>query len=79
MRLILELNFGNYIIQMIKTCNSKIWSKFSQKRNNQDRKFLLICGFENFKNFYIRVDILERLFLKIIKNTIQGTFKLIQI
>tara|TARA_Y100001970_G_scaffold291637_1_gene429555 strand:+ start:84 stop:2576 length:2493 start_codon:yes stop_codon:yes gene_type:complete len=39
------------------------------------RKFLLICGFENFKNFYIRVDILERLFLKIIDNTKKGMFK----
>jgi ATP-dependent RNA helicase SUPV3L1/SUV3 len=54
----------------------KFGLNFLKKENNQDRKFLLICGFENFKNFYIRVDILERLFLKIIKNTIQGTFKI---
>jgi len=40
------------------------------------RKFLLICGFENFNNFYIRVDILERLFLKIIENTKEGIFKI---
>ena len=41
-----------------------------------DKKFLLICGFENFNNFYIRVDILERFFLKIIKNTKDGIFKI---
>jgi len=41
-----------------------------------NRKFLLICGFENFNNFYIRVDILERLFLKIIENTKEGVFKI---
>jgi len=46
----------------------------SDKLSN--RKFLLICGFENFKNFYVRVDILERLFLKIIDNTKEGVFKI---
>ena len=34
----------------------------------------MICGFENFDNFYIRVDILERLFLKIIDITKNGMF-----
>ena len=28
---------------------------------------MLICGFEKFDNFYVRIDILERLFLKIIE------------
>jgi ATP-dependent RNA helicase SUPV3L1/SUV3 len=41
-----------------------------------DRKFLLLCGFEKFKNFYIRVDILEKLFLKIIENTKGGKFQI---
>ena len=39
-------------------------------------KFLLICGFENFNTFYVRVDILERLFLKIIESTHDGVFKI---
>ena len=47
--------------------------KDESKKNN---KFLLICGFENFGNFYIRVDILERLFLKIIENTKDNVFKI---
>ena len=42
------------------------------KKNN---KFLLICGFENFGNFYIRVDILERLFIKIIEKSKNNTFE----
>jgi len=42
----------------------------------KNKKFLLICGFENFNKFYIRVDILERLFLKILENTKNGTFKI---
>ena len=45
----------------------------NEKKN---RKFMLICGFENFDKFYVRVDILERLFLKIIENTKAGTFKI---
>ncbi len=31
-----------------------------------ERKFLLLCGFEKFKNFFVRIDILEKLFIKII-------------
>jgi ATP-dependent RNA helicase SUPV3L1/SUV3 len=42
----------------------------------KNNKFLLICGFENFGKFYVRVDILERLFLKIIENTKGNTFKI---
>ena len=38
-------------------------------KHKKNKKFLLICGFENFDKFYIRVDILERFFLKIIENT----------
>ena len=45
----------------------------NEKKN---RKFMLICGFENFDKYYVRVDILERLFLKIIKNTKASTFKI---
>ncbi len=39
-------------------------------------KFLLLCGFEKFKNFYVRVDILEKLFLKIIENTKNNSFQI---
>ena len=34
-----------------------------------DNKFLLLCGFEKFKEFFIRIDILEKLFIKIINGT----------
>ena len=34
-----------------------------------DKNFLLLCGFEKFKNFFVRIDILEKLFLKIIEST----------
>ena len=29
---------------------------------------MLLCGFEKFNNFYIRIDILERLFMQIINS-----------
>ncbi len=45
-------------------------------KNKFNTKFLLLCGFERFKNFYIRVDILEKLFLQIINKTQNGKFKI---
>ena len=44
---------------------------------NFDKNFLLLCGFERFKQFYVRIDILEKLFLKIIENTKKENLKLI--
>ena len=29
---------------------------------------MLLCGFENFDNYYVRIDILERLFVQIINS-----------
>ena len=40
-----------------------------------NKKFLLLCGFEKFREFYIRIDILEKLFLKIIENSKDKKFK----
>ncbi len=34
-----------------------------------DKNFLLLCGFEKFKEFFVRIDILEKLFIKILENT----------
>ena len=42
---------------------------------NFDKDFLLLCGFEKFREFFVRIDILERLFLKIIENTKDRKFK----
>ena len=41
-----------------------------------NEKFLLLCGFEQFKEFFVRIDILEKLFLKIIENTKEKKFKI---
>ena len=45
-------------------------------QNKLDRRFFSLCGFENFGNYYIRVDILEKLFIKIIDNSKNGKFKI---
>jgi ATP-dependent RNA helicase SUPV3L1/SUV3 len=37
---------------------------------------MLICGFEKFENFFIRIEILERLFIKIIKKKKKNKIRL---
>jgi len=54
----------------------KFGLNFLTNEVKENKKFLLVCGFENFDKFYVRVDILERLFLKIIENTKAGIFKI---
>ena len=49
---------------------------FLKDESRKNKKFLLICGFENFGAFYVRVDILEKLFLKIIENNKDNIFKM---
>ena len=41
-----------------------------------EKKFLLLCGFEKFREFFVRIDILEKLFLKILENTKDKKFKI---
>ena len=41
-----------------------------------DKNFLLLCGFEKFRDFYVRVDILEKLFIKMIDNTKNRKFNI---
>ena len=38
------------------------------KDQNANKNFMLLCGFEKFDNFYVRIDILERLFMQIINS-----------
>ena len=41
-----------------------------------EKNFLLLCGFEKFGEFFVRIDILEKLFLKIIDKTKEKKFKI---
>ena len=68
-----------------------LWRLFYQLAINQDipksglnylidkkynKNFLLLCGFEKFKNHYVRIDILEKLFIKILNKTEKRKFKI---
>jgi len=39
---------------------------FLNDKNKTNKNFMLLCGFEKFENFFVRIDILERLFMQII-------------
>ena len=61
-----------------------LWKNFNQKdfdltpptfglnflddKNIKNKNFMLLCGFENFGNCFVRIDILERLFVQIINS-----------
>ena len=41
---------------------------FIDDSGNKNKNFMLLCGFEKFDNFFVRIDILERLFVQIINS-----------
>ena len=41
---------------------------FLENTNVKNQNFMLLCGFEKFENCYVRIDILERLFMQIINS-----------
>ena len=41
---------------------------FLDDSDNRNRNFMLLCGFEKFDNLFVRIDILERLFMLIINS-----------
>ena len=42
---------------------------FLDDKDLKNKNFMLLCGFEKFDNFFVRIDILERLFMQIINST----------
>ena len=49
---------------------------FLKNFETKNKEFLLICGFESFENYIIRVDILEKLFIKILGATNNNQFSI---
>ncbi len=49
---------------------------FLEDKNLKNRNFMLLCGFEKFENFYVRIDILERLFIQIINSNSEKEIKM---
>ena len=64
-----------------------LWKNFNQKsfdltpptfglnflddKNLKNKNFMLLCGFENFGSYFVRIDILERLFVQIINSELE--------
>ena len=46
----------------------KFGLNFLDDKNIKNKNFMLLCGFEKFDNFFVRIDILERLFVQIINS-----------
>ena len=42
---------------------------FLDDKNIKNKNFMLLCGFEKFDNYFVRIDILERLFVQIINSS----------
>ncbi len=45
---------------------------FLENKEFINKNFMLLCGFENFENFFVRIDILERLFIQIINSALEN-------
>ena len=62
MRVIL---WKNYFQKYLNLNIPKFGLNFLYNGKSLNQNFMLICGFEKFNNIYVRIDILERLFLMI--------------
>jgi len=49
---------------------------FLNEKKEYSKDFMLLCGFEKFDNYFVRIDILERLFLQIIESNKEKEIKL---
>jgi len=45
---------------------------FLNDKDSKNKNFMLLCGFEKFENLFVRIDILERLFMQIINSNTKG-------
>ena len=69
LRLILWKNFYNKNVNFVAP---KFGLNFISPKEKLDKHLMLVCGFENFENLYIRIDILERLFVQIINSNTES-------
>jgi len=49
---------------------------FLDDKNSKNKNFMLLCGFEKFDTFFVRIDILERLFMLIINSSSKENTKI---
>ena len=66
--LLRTLLWKNYHQKYLKLTPPTFGLNFIEDKSKINQNFMLICGFEKFDNFFVRIDILERLFMKIINS-----------
>ena len=49
---------------------------FLENKDYKNKNFMLLCGFENFDKYFVRIDILERLFVQIINTNSDSKAKI---
>ena len=65
LRILLWKNFYKKFINIL---TPTFGLNFVEDKNLSDKNFMLLCGFEKFERFFVRIDILERLFIHIVKS-----------
>ena len=66
--IIRTLLWKNYHQKYFKLKPPTFGLNFIDDVDNKNKNFMLLCGFEKFDNFFVRIDILERLFMQIINS-----------
>ena len=67
LRILLWKNFHQKFYEM---APPRFGLNFFETRTNVDKNFMLLCGFEKFNRFFVRIDILERLFIHILNSNL---------
>ena len=62
------LLWKNYHQKYFKLIPPTFGLNFIEDKDNKNKYFMLLCGFEKFDNYFVRIDILERLFMQIINS-----------
>ncbi len=62
------LLWKNYNQKHLKLKPPTFGLNFIEDSNEKNKNFMLLCGFEKFDNIFVRIDILERLFMQIINS-----------
>ena len=66
--IIRTLLWKNYHQKYFKLKPPTFGLNFIEDTDNRNKNFMLLCGFEKFDNYFVRIDILERLFMQIINS-----------
>ena len=61
LRILLWKNFHQKFLNLVPPT---FGLNFVEDKNAKNKNFMLLCGFENFENYFVRIDILERLLFK---------------